>query len=120
MLADGGFQGLAFDWITGNLYIGTRRGTRHIIVCDTSATRSFTCFPLLEGQKDVDGIALDPIQGYSNDFQCLAATIIAQKMPRNVFRISLGQCTGQAIHRSVVQFGAPTWMVPTYPEVSWG
>ena len=62
MFADGIFQGLAFDWITGNLYIGARDG--YVIVCDTSVTRSFLCLPLLTRQFDVDGIALNPTEGH--------------------------------------------------------
>ena len=51
-VTDAFLQGLAFDRISANLYVGTRDGK--VFVCDTSASRSFTCHLLLTGRGDVD------------------------------------------------------------------
>ena len=75
-LADGRFSTLAFDWITENVYIGTEDG--YVTVCDKNGSPPFTCRPLLTRQKELNGIALDPIQGYARVFQSLAATVNQQ------------------------------------------
>ena len=52
---------LTFDWITGNLYVVTATG--YIYACDTWTTGSLTCVALLTGQGDVEGLALNPMDG---------------------------------------------------------
>ena len=59
--ADGGLRGLAFDWITGNMYVGTYDG--HILACDTVRTSTLICATMLSNQGTVNGIALHPVAG---------------------------------------------------------
>ena len=59
--ADGYANGLAFDWITGNIYAGTQDG--NILACDGALDRDLRCVTLLTGQGYVNGIALDAVEG---------------------------------------------------------
>ena len=61
-LVDGQIFGLAFDWITGNVYVVTWNG--FILACDGSLERNFTCVTVLSGLGSVTGLALDPADGY--------------------------------------------------------
>ena len=64
-LADGELQGLAFDWFTGNnIYVGTQGG--YMLVCGIRGGATLTCLPILDGHTDIDGIALNPEQGYAS------------------------------------------------------
>ena len=62
-IADGDVYSLACDWITGNVYVGTREG--YILVCsDEVPTRDLTCVTVLSNQgRHVEGISLDPSAG---------------------------------------------------------
>ena len=64
LIRDGTFRGLALDWITGNLYVGT--GSGNIIVCKpaTAAVEQLDCVNILSGQEFMHGIALNPNDGY--------------------------------------------------------
>ena len=55
-------QGLAFDWGTSNLYAVTDGG--YVLACDPSHTPPFTCATVLSNQGDVEGIAVNPVEGY--------------------------------------------------------
>ena len=61
MVADGDLRGLAFDWITGNVYAVAEDGD--ILACDGNPGRNFSCATVLSGQGTLTGIALDPVQG---------------------------------------------------------
>ena len=61
IFADPQFYCLAFDWISGNLYGGTWGG--YILACDTARTNNFTCATVLSGEREVDELALNPIEG---------------------------------------------------------
>ena len=58
---DSNFNGLAFDWISGNIYVATYDGK--ILACGDGAKRTFSCFTILDGQSNAEGIALDPTKG---------------------------------------------------------
>ena len=60
-IADGAPYGLAFDWITGNIYASTGNG--FILVCDRTRTSNLTCATVLSNQGDLYGIALNPAEG---------------------------------------------------------
>ena len=60
-IADGTFHGLAFDWIAGNVYLGTTGG--FILACDTVRTSTLTCGTVMNNQGEVNGIALSPVAG---------------------------------------------------------
>ena len=62
MIVDGDINGLAFDWITGNVYAVTLGG--YILACDWNTTRSFLCVSVATGLGELIGIALDPVDGY--------------------------------------------------------
>ena len=59
--ADGTMYTLKFDWIGGNLYVGTASG--YILACYAGTERAFSCYPVLSNQGDIKGLALDPNQG---------------------------------------------------------
>ena len=61
IIADGSFNGLAYDWIADNLYVATHR---FVLSCNYDAT--FRCVTLVSGQGLLNGIALDPNEGYKN------------------------------------------------------
>ena len=58
---DDQFRGLAFDWVTGNVYIATWGG--FVLACDGTLERNLKCVTILSGQGKLVGIALDPGQG---------------------------------------------------------
>ena len=62
MLADGFIRGLAFDWITMNLYGVSWNG--HVFVCQAPGENGeLNCRNLLTGQGTLNGIAVDPNNG---------------------------------------------------------
>ena len=62
MFADRDIEGLAVDWVTGNLY-GVSSGL--VFVCNAPAgSESLNCKNLLSGQVYQNGIALDPNRGF--------------------------------------------------------
>ena len=62
MIADEFMRGLAFDWITTNLYGVSWNG--HVFVCQASGENGeLNCTNLLSGQGKLNGIALDPNNG---------------------------------------------------------
>ena len=54
-------SGLALDWITGNLYGVSTRGI--VFACKARVRGLMKCMVVLEGQKTLRGIALDPKNG---------------------------------------------------------
>ena len=60
-IADGQIAGLAFDWITGTIYVGTVDG--YILACDPTRTANLTCATVLSNQGWVYGISLNPVEG---------------------------------------------------------
>ena len=54
------------DWITGNLYGVSENG--HVFVCETFESGMLSCENLVTGQGNVQGIALDPNNGYDSNF----------------------------------------------------
>ena len=59
---DGAFYGLAFDWITGNIYVVANGG--YILACDGTTGKNFQCASVLTDQGSLwGGIALDPVEG---------------------------------------------------------
>ena len=55
-------MGVAFDWITGNLYGIARRG--HLFVCkEAEATGSLRCMSLVIGKGIFQEIVLNPLKG---------------------------------------------------------
>lgn len=64
MIADGQIRGLAFDWITTNLYGVGWNGQVFVCIPSSSSTIGWlTCADLLTGQGNLNGIALDPNNG---------------------------------------------------------
>lgn len=61
MLPDGCLNGLAFDWVSGNVYIASSGG--FILACSGRPANSFTCATVLFEEGDIQGIALDPAAG---------------------------------------------------------
>ena len=55
------YMTLAFEWVTGNIFIVTERGL--ILACDGRQERPFACATVVEGQGKVKGIAVNPIEG---------------------------------------------------------
>ena len=104
-LVDGSFQGVAFDWISGNLYIGTDKGKA--VMCDTNHIPSPTCHLLFSGQNDVEDIALDVVCGYLLNWFSAAC---AERKVGYAWLCFLESCTGQALHGVGVQFGRAAWM----------
>ena len=62
-IPDGLFFSLAFDSITRNVYVGTGQ-QGYILACDTVRASNFTCVTVLKNQGDVQGIFLNPAEGY--------------------------------------------------------
>ena len=60
VFTDDEFRGLAYDWITSNIYAVTRGG--FILACSDSrrSARTFGCGTVLSSQGDLRGIALNP------------------------------------------------------------
>ena len=60
--AGGEFRGLAYDWISGNVYVVTLGG--FIFACDTVRKNGLVCAAVLWSQRHTEGIALHPQAGY--------------------------------------------------------
>ena len=60
-LADGTIYSLDFDWITGNIYAATEGG--HILACDSSLDRNFSCTIVITAPGITKGVALNPVDG---------------------------------------------------------
>ena len=52
---------LAFDFISGNIYLATYGG--YVLACGPGATGIFNCFTVLDGQSGALGLSLDPNEG---------------------------------------------------------
>ena len=63
MISDGTIYGLAFDWITSNLYGVSSNGI--VFACNTTAGPMIECIALLSGQGNLYGIVVNPIEGYA-------------------------------------------------------
>ena len=61
LFAVGPIYGLAFDWITNNLY-GVSQGG-HIFACKETSNGTFDCYTLRDDQGNVNGIAINPNEG---------------------------------------------------------
>ena len=61
LFAVGPIYGLAFDWITNNLY-GVSQGG-HIFACTETSNGTFDCYTLRDDQGKVNGIAVHPNEG---------------------------------------------------------
>ena len=45
----------------GNMYVATWGG--YVLACAAGAARTLSCYAILHGQGDIDGISLDPTEG---------------------------------------------------------
>ena len=61
LIIDGRLMGVAFDWITGNIYVTTFSG--YILACDGTVGRNFSRVTVLTGQGYLLETALDPTEG---------------------------------------------------------
>ena len=60
-IVDGKPLALAFDWITGSIYVASAGG--FIWACNGRQNSPFTCAVVHEEDGRIQGLALDPIEG---------------------------------------------------------
>ena len=60
-ITDGKLEALAFDWISGNIYVASSKG--FILACDGPTTLSVSCVIVWDELGEVQGLALNPITG---------------------------------------------------------
>ena len=61
IIIDGTIYGLAFDWVTKNLYGVSSNGIA--FACNTTAGTMLHCVMLISGQGALYGIAVNPYEG---------------------------------------------------------
>ena len=61
IILDGAMTGIAFDWITANLYGVSEDG--YVFACKSSPRVSLSCVTILSRPGRLYGIAVDPNQG---------------------------------------------------------
>ena len=105
-ISDGVLRGVAFDWVTGNLYLVSSDG--FVLVCNGSLDRAFNCATVINGQGDLIGIVLNPGEGYNN-FAVLQLT----KMYPSFFSF-LVQCIGPRLFLLKILLPSPNvgWTDP--------
>ena len=63
IIPDGAITGIAFDWITTNLYGVSEDG--YIFACKPIGTGPLSCVTVLQRRRRLYGIALNPNEGYA-------------------------------------------------------